>query len=61
MGGECAWGLGGGYGQMGVWVCDGNSWLNKTSYLPPHGIKFPEAFGTTRVLAFLGDMGAWRG
>lgn len=54
---------GAGYGQMGVCVCacNGNSWLNKTSYLPPHGIKFPEAFGKTRVLAWAGKWGSLMG
>jgi len=40
-----------------VYACSGNSWLNKTSYLLPHGIKFPEASGRTRVLAWAGRWG----
>lgn len=31
--------------------------LNKTSYLPPHGVEFPEASGRTRVLAWAGRWG----
>lgn len=55
MGGGCAgtqrWG---GYRQMDVWACAMVTWLNKTPYLLPHSIKFPEAVGRTRVLAWAG-------
>lgn len=42
-------------------ICSGDLWLNKTYYLLPRGIKFPETFGTTRVLAWAGRWGVLTG
>lgn len=39
-----------------VGVYNGNSWLSKTSYLLPHGIKFPVARGHV----FWHRLGRWR-